>query len=1061
MRKGIIILLLILNAVGVIAQDFSEITNNLPEGANNIVLSADVDMDGYPDLFISGETVGDEFVGIFRNMGDSSFFDLGVSIPYLNDATACFSDLNNDGYADLLYAGIDAFLAYQFYIYINQQNNTFIGLPNSIPGIRYGDIQCRDMDNDGWQDVSILGYSSSGNISKLFKNNGNLTFSLVDFPFIGLRSGGIIIADFDKNSYPDIIYTGLHSSLSIETHYYQNFGDMQFTNISNGLPAAQLGNIEACDVDNDGFMDVALFGKDAANNHITKIYKNNNGLSFTLLDDLEGIRKGALKAADYNNDGYSDIILTGSNASDTYRTLLYTNNAGTGFTLETDTITSLGYSDALWFDFNLDSKNDMLICGTTLSESKSLLLASSIATVNQIPSAISGLTSVVNSDTVVLSWNIGSDNETNENGLTYDLYLENNTSATVKFIPFADLTNGKRHALNYGALSVNSLQLNGIPEGRYWWSVQSVDAAFAGSPFATADTFYISSPIDLGNDTVICSGDTISFAFPAFEGDFKWFHSLNPGITLGTLKEIKIEITQKDTIWVEITKTYGDIIYDTIIVDIHSLPVVNLGDDIFSCYGSQVELTLGAESDTVDWFTLSDTYQDNDVHIFNHVFYSNDEIVARLTDINGCTNTDTALLNVRLLPAIILVNDTALCMNTTLQLNIGTASDSINWYSLSDASQTLNSTTFEYIVSQDNTFQVEWYDQFRCVNYDTIYVFARALPIPDAGNDKLICGGYSVNLGPEIINDNYTYLWSPGLTIDDINVANPLVTPLTDTKYFLNVTDQFGCEANDSVLVQINPKGKFDMGTDASICPGEYAVLGGNPTATGSILPYSYQWSPTSFLSGFTTANPTASPNETTEYTLVIYTGDCPVDTLKTTVTVNPIPIITIMNDTLVGYKEDITLWASGGVSYSWTPAENLDNPLLTNPVANLEITTHFISQVTNEFGCKDSAGVTIYIKNEIFIPELFTPNDDGNNDFFKVYGFGIKQLSLTIFDNNGLNVFESSDLMEITNIGWNGNSKGNMVKDGKYFWKIDGEYYDGTRVLFKGRDTGVITILR
>lgn len=1060
-RPLIGILLFALISKTAVTQEFSEIPDNLPKGANSLILSADIDLDNLPDVFFAGEDVSSKFAGICKNMGDSSFFDLGVSIPYLNDATACFSDLNNDGYADLLYAGIDASLAYQFYIYINQQNNTFVSLSNSIPGIRYGDIQCRDMDHDGWPDIFILGYSAGGNICQLFKNNGNLTFSLVDFPFVGLRSGGIIIADFDKNSYPDIIYTGLHSSLAIETYYYQNFGEMQFANISNGLSAAQLGNIEACDVDNDGFMDVALFGKDAANNHITKVFKNNNGLSFTLLDDLEGIRKGALKAADFNNDGYSDIILTGSNAGDTYRTLLYTNNAGAGFTLETDTFTSLGYSDALWFDFNLDNKNDILICGTTLSESKSLLLASNTATANQIPLVLSGLTSVVNSDTVVLSWNKGTDNETNEDGLTYDVYLENNTTAAIKFIPFANLASGKRHALNYGALSVNSLQLNGIPEGKYRWSVQSVDAAFAGSPFAIADTFYISCPVNLGNDTALCYGDTISLSLSDVDGSVEWYHLTNPTIPIGTGKEIKVEITEQETIWAVVTKDYGDKISDTIVVNMNPLPIVDLGDDFAICYGDEVNLSLGADSDTIDWYTNSGIFQDTNSGTFVHNLFADDKIYAELTDINGCSDSDTLLLTVRPLPIIELVNDTALCKDDDLILNIGSANDSINWYSLTNALQILNSNEFRFVVAYNDTFQVEYFDQFRCVNYDTLNVFARAHPDADAGMDKLICAAYDVEIGPETIVDSWVYLWNGDGDISDVSIANPIVHPSVETKYNLTVTDQYGCIGYDSMLVKINPVGILDAGVDKAICIGDSVLIGGEPTAEGSIFPYIYQWNPVSFLNNASLANPIANPDETTIYSLVIFTGSCPVDTLNVKVTVNPLPIIDIINDTIAGFKEDMPLWATGGVEYVWEPGEGLDNPFISDPIANVNQSTRFMVKVTDENTCKDTAGVTVSVLNEIFIPDLFTPNNDLSNDVFKIYGIGINQIELIIYSSDGLEVFHSTDRERIMEIGWDGNFNGYDAKEGKYFWKISGTFFNGSEILFKGKKTGVVTLLR
>jgi gliding motility-associated-like protein len=263
------------------------------------------------------------------------------------------------------------------------------------------------------------------------------------------------------------------------------------------------------------------------------------------------------------------------------------------------------------------------------------------------------------------------------------------------------------------------------------------------------------------------------------------------------------------------------------------------------------------------------------------------------------------------------------------------------------------------------------------------------------------------------------------------------------------------------MIVKVNPVGNLDAGIDKAICIGESISIGGEPTAEGSILPYAYQWSPVNTLDLPTTANPVASPIETTTYSLVVFTGDCPMDTLHTTVTVNRLPEIIIMNDTLAGFNENLTLWASGGTDYQWSPEEYLDNSLIQNPVTSLEQSVHFTVKVTDENNCSDTSGVNIYVKNEIFIPELFTPNNDVKNDYFKVYGFGIKELSITVFNKMGEPMFESNNLDEILSTGWDGTNNGYQVKDGKYFWKIDGEFYSGDKVLFNGKNTGVITILR
>ena len=111
------------------------------------------------------------------------------------------------------------------------------------------------------------------------------------------------------------------------------------------------------------------------------------------------------------------------------------------------------------------------------------------------------------------------------------------------------------------------------------------------------------------------------------------------------------------------------------------------------------------------------------------------------------------------LPIIDLVNDTSLCLNDTLELDIGTASDSINWYSLTNSDELLNSNIFEFPVSINNTVQVEWFDDNACVNYDTVNIFVRSLPVADAGEDKLICEGYDVSIGPESVMNEWLYFW--------------------------------------------------------------------------------------------------------------------------------------------------------------------------------------------------------------------------------------------------------------------------------------------------------------
>jgi gliding motility-associated-like protein len=1056
---GLLVVSFLINAN---AQGFDELTSTLlPASGNSVICAGDLNNDGLMDLVIGGQDSFNSFAKAFQNNGDSTFLDMGIGLPTLTSYAINLNDLNSDGWIDILMSGVNASNVPEFYIFINQQNGTFTSITHNIPGLRYGHIETKDLNLDGLVDIFVLGLTSNGNYTAIFKNDGNLSFSLINYDFPDVYNGGAVLADLNNDGNTDIFYTGINTSFFEESFIYINNGNWAFTNRTSDIPGISNGKVQSSDINNDGFVDIAVFGNDKNDNYITKIYKNNLGSSFVLHSDLQGIIDGSIKFGDYNADGYSDLLVTGKNQSEVYTTILYDNISGVSFSENAIALTGLSNSACQWIDLNNDNKLDFIISGYQLTGPALEFYMNNEPDENQNPESPANLVAVADSNRVVLSWHNAFDNEQVGKSLSYDFWLKNETINELLFSPTSDLLNGFRKLPKQGSIEDTIVRLNDLPEGKYIWSVQSVDAAFSGSQFAIPDTFFIAYPASIGNDTNSCFNQTINLSVAEYEGSAKWYSVKNPTNPLSIDKQFNYTVIESDTIFVNLTKSFGVVVSDTIIIYMDSLPVVELGNNLVICPGSIVDLEIENTTYISNWSTLSENYSAINTPTFTNSFVAADKIYVEVINENGCVNYDSVQVDMHEIPSINLVNDTAVCKFSTIHLSLTVNTDSINWYTMANELLLANSQSIDLLIDSNQELIVESFNDFGCSNRDTIQIDTLSLPIADAGVDKLICQGYSTSIGPETINDNYNYLWSPEVSINSITSVNPLVNPASDTKYYLVITDQNECTATDSVSVKINPTGIFDIGVDTSICPGDEVVLGGNPTAVGSIMPYSYEWSPTASLNGFTTANPTASPNETTEYTLVIYTGDCPVDTLKTTVTVNPIPIITIMNDTLVGYKEDITLWVSGGAGYSWTPAEYLDNPLLPNPVANLEITTHFISQVTNEFGCKDTAGVTIYIKNEIFIPELFTPNDDGNNDFFKVYGFGIKQLSLTIFDDNGLNVFESSDLMEITNIGWNGNSKGNMVKEGKYFWKMTGEYYDGTKVLFKGRDTGIITILR
>lgn len=91
---------------------------------------------------------------------------------------------------------------------------------------------------------------------------------------------------------------------------------------------------------------------------------------------------------------------------------------------------------------------------------------------------------------------------------------------------------------------------------------------------------------------------------------------------------------------------------------------------------------------------------------------------------------------------------------------------------------------------------------------------------------------------------------------------------------------------------------------------------------------------------------------------------------------------------------------------------------------------------VTNKFGCKDTAERSIYVKphTTLYVPNAFTPNNDGYNDVFSPVVYDITQYKFTIYNRWGEQIFTTNDSKE----GWDGRYQERKAPDGIYIWKIE-----------------------
>ncbi len=149
-------------------------------------------------------------------------------------------------------------------------------------------------------------------------------------------------------------------------------------------------------------------------------------------------------------------------------------------------------------------------------------------------------------------------------------------------------------------------------------------------------------------------------------------------------------------------------------------------------------------------------------------------------------------------------------------------------------------------------------------------------------------------------------------------------------------------------------------------------------------------------------------------------------------------------------------------VDYSWLPDTLLSCFDCPDPSAFPVNTTVYTVTVVDEDGCSDSDDVTIFvIKNRpIYIPNAFTPNGDGSNDFFTIYGGPAARRieTLRIFNRWGALVYEGQDLpLGEEPLGWDGRFKGKEVTPDVFAFYAVVEFIDDEKVLFEGS----ITVLK
>ncbi|RDV13111.1 gliding motility-associated C-terminal domain-containing protein [Pontibacter diazotrophicus] len=275
---------------------------------------------------------------------------------------------------------------------------------------------------------------------------------------------------------------------------------------------------------------------------------------------------------------------------------------------------------------------------------------------------------------------------------------------------------------------------------------------------------------------------------------------------------------------------------------------------------------------------------------------------------------------------------------------------------------------------------------------------------------------------------------APGLN----TAANYTPGQLEQSTWFRRIvrTAAASCQStSNAVLVTIEALPATPQATDVTICPGETATLQGNAPAAGVILQWYDKPSGGRLLREGATYQTPPLHTTTDFYVQAVTRNGCTsTGRTKVTATVRP-SVANAGEDVTIMEGQSVKLQATGGTSYSWSPATGLSNPFIADPSARPLKTTTFTVTVTSEFGCAYTDEVTVTVLPHVVPTNAITVNGDNINETWFIKNIELyPNCHVQIFTRWGNKIYESKGYQE----PWNGTHNGMPLPMASYYYIID-----------------------
>ncbi len=419
-----------------------------------------------------------------------------------------------------------------------------------------------------------------------------------------------------------------------------------------------------------------------------------------------------------------------------------------------------------------------------------------------------------------------------------------------------------------------------------------------------------------------------------------------------------------------------------------------------------------------------------------------------VTDDNGCVSTGAITLTA---PSAIVLTETHMdvsCNGSTdgkINLNVsgGTPSYQFVW---SNNSSTQNITDIP-----TGLYDVRAIDAQGCsATLSGIFISEPTSLDVSVSVTDVACEGASSGEINTVVSGGtapYFYQWS-----NQSNAAN-LVDAIAGT-YMVIATDAHNCTISASATIHTLPQLQVAGVADEVPCANAQGTI--DVVVAGGSGPFTYSWSTGAVSEDLINVHPG------TYHVTVKDVNGCPFDTTFEVVNTNTFSVSAAGSITTVKLGEFIQLSAtstgSSQTTFNWSPSFGMSCVNCPEVTIQPRQSTVFTVVATDVNGCESQDYVSVEVVDDhgLFVPNAFTPNGDGNNDFFQIFGntAGIHTFNIMVFNRIGEKIYEASE----ADFMWDGTYKGEKVPLGVYTYVAKAVFLDA----FSDKSLyGSVTILR